>query len=339
MNREEKKEAKLWQALPDGRVRCELCAHYCIIPEGKKGICKERQNIGGILYSLNFGHLIAAHLDPIEKKPLYHFLPGSNSFSLAMPGCNLRCAWCQNWDISQANERNDPSRLKYVHPEDVFKQVLRLKAKSIAYTYTEPTVFFEYTLELSKMSREEGIKNVYVSNGFMSEQMLDLYLPWLDAANIDIKAFDDAVYRKYTGARLQAVLDNCKRIKEAGVWLEVTTLLVPGVNDDHKQIEGLATFILQELGEETPWHISRYFPQAHFNKIGATPVKTVFDAMAIGKRVGLKHIYAGNMSGAADTYCPYCETALILRDRIFMQENRLKNGHCPNCKNEIAGVW
>jgi len=339
MNPNEKQEAQLWQLLPDGRVQCELCSHYCVISEGKKGLCKERQNVGGVLYSLNYGRLIAAHVDPIEKKPLYHFLPGSQSFSIASPGCNFRCAWCQNWDISQANDRNDPGRLKYVSPEDVFKQVSRSKAKSIAYTYTEPTVFFEYTLELSKMAREVGIKNVYVSNGFMSARMLDSYLPWLDAANIDIKAFDDAVYRKYSGARLQAVLDNCKRLKEAGVWLEVTTLLVPGVNDDDKQIQGLANFIVGQLGEETPWHLSRYFPQPQFSQIEATPIESVHHAMAIGKAAGLKFIYAGNMSGGADTPCPSCGTTLILRDRIFLQENRMINGNCPECGNKIAGVW
>lgn len=339
MNPNEKQEAQLWKLLPDGHVQCELCSHFCVIPEGKKGICKERQNIGGVLYSLNYGRLIAAHVDPIEKKPLYHFLPGSPSFSIASPGCNFRCAWCQNWDISQANDRNDPSRLKYISPEDVFKQVLRSKSMSIAYTYTEPTVFFEYTLELSKLAREAGIKNVYVSNGFMSARMLDLYLPWLDAANIDIKAFDDAVYRKYSGARLQAVLDNCKRLKEAGVWLEVTTLLVPGVNDDDKQIQGLANFIVEQLGEETPWHLSRYFPQPQFSQIEATPIKTVHHAMAIGKAAGLKYIYAGNMSGGADTYCPSCEAALVLRDRIFLQENHLVNSSCPHCGNKIAGIW
>ncbi len=339
MNPNEKQEAQLWQHLPDGRILCELCSHFCMISEGKKGLCKERQNIEGVLYSLNYGRLIAAHVDPIEKKPLYHFLPGSQSFSIASPGCNLRCAWCQNWDISQANERNDPSRLKYVSPEEVFKHVLRSKSMSIAYTYTEPTVFFEYTLELSKMARAAGIKNVYVSNGFMSEQMLDLYLPWLDAANIDIKAFDDVVYRKYSGARLQAVLDNCKRLKDAGVWLEVTTLLVPGVNDDDNQIQGLANFIVEQLGEETPWHLSRYFPQAQFSQIEATPIKTVHHAMAIGKAAGLKYIYAGNMSGGADTYCPSCEAVLVLRDRIFLQGNHLVNGKCPHCESKIAGVW
>lgn len=339
MNPNEKQEAQLWQHLPDGRILCELCSHFCMISKGKKGLCKERQNIEGVLYSLNYGRLIAAHVDPIEKKPLYHFLPGSQSFSIASPGCNLRCAWCQNWDISQANERNDPSRLKYVSPEEVFKHVLRSKSMSIAYTYTEPTVFFEYTLELSKMAREAGIKNVYVSNGFMSEQMLDLYLPWLDAANIDIKAFDDVVYRKYSGARLQAVLDNCKRLKDAGVWLEVTTLLVPGVNDDDNQIQGLANFIVEQLGEETPWHLSRYFPQPQFLQIEATPIKTVHHAMAIGKAAGLKYIYAGNMSGGADTYCPSCEAVLVLRDRIFLQGNHLVNGKCPHCESKIAGVW
>lgn len=339
MKNKHHQRALLWTALDEKKLRCELCAHYCVIADGKKGLCKERQNDDGVLFSLNYGRLIAANIDPIEKKPLYHFLPGSKSFSIASPGCNLRCAWCQNWDISQANERNDPSRLEFISADRLFTSILRSKAKSIAYTYTEPTVFFEYTLEVSRMAHESGIKNVYVSNGYMSSQMLDLYLPYLDAANIDIKAFDNSVYRKYTGAGLQVVLDNCKRLKNAGVWLEITTLLVPGVNDDEAQVRGLAEFIASEHGVETPWHLSRFFPQRQFDQIEATAIESIHQAMEIGKSAGLKYIYAGNMSGSADTHCPNCDTTLIIRDRILLQENRIQNGACPSCGQKIAGIW
>lgn len=332
-------QALLWQALNEKRVRCELCAHHCVISEGKKGLCKERQNVDGALYSLNYGRLIAANIDPIEKKPLYHVMPGSRSFSIAAPGCNLRCAWCQNWDISQASERNDPSRLPLVTAEEVFDHVLRSKAQSIAYTYTEPTVFFEFTLDLSRLARESGIKNIYVSNGYMSQAMLDLYLPWLDAANIDIKAFDDAVYRQFSGAKLDSVLENCRLLKKASVWLEVTTLLVPGVNDDEKQLRGLAEFIARDLGVETPWHISRYFPQAQFNQIPATSVPSVHKVITIGQEAGLHYVYAGNMAGGADTFCPNCGEPLILRDHILLQRNHIHAGSCPKCKTKIAGVW
>ncbi len=332
-------QALLWHALDEKHVKCELCTHFCVISEGKKGLCKERQNIDGTLYSLNYGRLIAANIDPIEKKPLYHVMPGSRSFSIASPGCNLRCAWCQNWDISQANDRNDPGRLPFTPVDKLFEAVMEAKAQSIAYTYTEPTVFFEYSLDLSKRAKEEGIKNIYVSNGYMSSQMLDLYLPYLDAANIDIKAFDDAVYRKFTGAKLDPVLETCKRLKEAGVWLEITTLLVPGINDDEKQLKGLAEFIAQSLGKETPWHLSRYFPQAQFDQIPATSVSSVHHAMEIAREVGLHYVYAGNMMGGADTYCPGCGETLILRDRILLQQNRVHDGTCPTCKTKIAGIW
>lgn len=339
MKTDNKHPALLWQALDEKRVKCELCAHYCYIPEGKKGLCKERQNIGGALHSLNYGRLIAANIDPIEKKPLYHFLPGSRSFSIASPGCNLRCVWCQNWDISQANDRNDPGLIPFTSSEKLFDAVLRAKAQSIAYTYTEPTVFFEYTLDVSKLAKEAGIKNIYVSNGYMSPQMLDLYLPYLDAANIDIKAFDDAVYREYTGAKLEPVLQSCRTMKKAGVWLEITTLLVPGVNDDETQVRGLAEFIARELGAETPWHLSRYFPQPQFDQIPATSISSVLSAMEIAKEAGLQHVYAGNMAGSADTYCPGCGETLIMRDRIILQKNRLEDGTCPSCKTKLAGVW
>ena len=331
--------AELWDSLPDKGLRCELCSHFCLISEGKMGLCKERVNVDGKLFSLNYGRLIAANVDPIEKKPLYHFLPGSRSFSIAAPGCNLRCAWCQNWDISQASERNDPSRLEYRAPESVFEAVLRTKSQSIAYTYTEPTVFFEYTLALSKLAHMEGIKNIYVSNGYMSSKMLDLYLPLLDAVNVDIKAFDDTVYRKYTGARLEPVLENAKRIKEAGVWLEVTTLLVPGVNDDETQLKGLAAFIAEQLGPETPWHLSRFFPQVQFDAIPATSLSSIHRAIEIGQAEGLKFIYGGNIDGFADSYCPSCGESLILRNRILLQENRIKDGRCYSCGTKIAGVW
>ena len=331
--------AILWRSIDEQRVKCELCAHFCVIGEGEKGLCKERQNIDGALYSLNYVRLIAANIDPIEKKPLYHVMPGSRSFSIASPGCNLRCAWCQNWDISQANDRNDPSHLAYTPVEKLFDAITQANVQSVAYTYTEPTVFFEYSMAVSKLAKEPGIKNIYVSNGYMSSQMLDLYLPYLDAANIDIKAFDDAVYRQYSGAKLEPVLDTCKKLKEAGVWLEITTLLVPGVNDDEEQLRGLADFIATQLGVETPWHLSRYFPQAQFDQIPATSVSSIHHAMEIAKEAGLHHVYAGNMMGSADTYCPGCGETLILRDRIVLQQNRIQNGHCPHCKTKIAGIW
>ena len=216
---------------------------------------------------------------------------------------------------------------------------MRLGCKSIAYTYTEPTVFYEYAKDVSLLARQNNLKNIWVSNGYMSAEMLAEYLPLLDAANIDLKAFDDQVYRKYTGARLQPVLDNCVALKKAGVWLEVTTLLVPGINDDAEQILGLAEFIHNQLGSETPWHVSRYFPQEQFQKIAPTDPKTIQRALEVGSRVGLRYVYAGNLRMGEDTRCPDCGALLLARNSVWLMSNQLQNGHCPKCGKAIAGVW
>ena len=333
------KEASFWRPKDDGLVECQLCNHYCLIREGKKGICQVRQNRNGQLFSLNYGKLIASHVDPIEKKPLFHFLPGSKSFSIAASGCNLRCSWCQNWDISQITSRNNPERLPFTAPEQVVEAALRAGCKSISYTYTEPTVFYEYLRDVSVLAKEAGLKNIWVSNGYESPELLAEASQLIDAMNIDIKAFDEKVHRKFTGASLQPILDNCQRIKEAGIWLEVTTLLIPGINDDIAQIEGIAAFIAEKLGCDTPWHISRYFPQAQFDEISATEPEVIMNAIKIGKRFGLKHVYGGNLGKGEDTYCPACGSLLIARNSLWLMENRIKGGHCPSCGEAIAGVW
>jgi pyruvate formate lyase activating enzyme len=332
-------KALLAGVLSENRVRCNLCAHHCELAEDQYGLCGERVNRQGQLYTRNFGRLIAAHVDPIEKKPLNHFLPGSSSFSIAAPGCNFRCQWCQNWDISQANAQNNPARLAYTPATEVVRNALRSGCKGISYTYTEPTVFFEYTLEGSKLAHENGIKNVYVTNGFMSGEMLALYLPWLDAANVDIKAFSDQAYRQYMGGRLKPVLDSCKRMKQAGVWLEITTLVVPGVNDDPAQLKELTSFIANELGVDTPWHVSRFYPQYQYLETPPTPDATIRQAMEIGAEAGLRYVYAGNTRGYSDTHCPKCSTLLLRRSGLALLENNLRQGTCPNCGERIAGVW
>lgn len=332
-------EALLWKKTENDKVICQLCNHFCVIKEGQAGICKVRENHGGKLYSINYGKLIASHVDPIEKKPLFHFLPGSRSYSIAAPGCNFRCAWCQNWDISQLNKANHPSRLPFTPPETIVEAALNSGCKSISYTYTEPTIFFEYVLAVSKLAKEVGIKNVLVSNGFMSEMMLEEYGPYLDAINVDIKAFDEKIHRKYVGARLLPVLENCKRLKKAGFWLETTTLLIPGINDDLEQINGIAEFVANELGTDTPWHISRYYPQEQFREIAATPVETIFKAVEIGKSKGLKYVYAGNVGIGEDTYCPHCGKLLVARSSIQLIENKIVRNACPHCGTKIAGVW
>ena len=331
-------KARLWTSVGD-IVDCQLCNHYCKIREGRKGLCQVRKNTDGQLYSLNYGKLIAAHIDPIEKKPLYHFLPGSHSYSIAATGCNFRCSWCQNWDISQLSDHNDPDRLPFTDPEQVVKAALRSGCRSISYTYTEPTIFYEYARDVSILAREAGLKNVWVSNGYMSGQMLDEYFPYMDAINVDIKAFDDSVHHKFTGAHLQPILDNCRALKRAGVWLEVTTLLIPGINDDESQINGLAGFIADELGKDTPWHISRYFPQPQFRDIPATASETILKAVKTGKDAGLQFVYAGNLGSNEDTYCPVCGELLVARSSLWMTDNKIAQGTCPKCGTKIAGYW
>ena len=332
-------EALLYEKLADNKVRCQLCAHHCLIADGKRGICRVRENKAGVLYSLTYGKLIAAHVDPIEKKPMFHFYPGSRSFSIASPGCNFDCQWCQNWEISQGDSAAAAARCPYTPPQDVVSAAKREGCLSISYTYTEPTVFFEFTQDVGILAREAGLKNVYVSNGYMSPQTIALLARWLDAANVDIKAFSDEVYRKHIGARLQPVLDACSLLKQAGVWLEITTLLIPGLNDDEAQIRGLTRYIARELGAETPWHVSRFFPQYKYQNTDATSLGSIEKAMDIGKAEGLRYVYAGNIAGSADTYCPQCGAVLIKRTGMSTLSSRVSHmGACPVCGARIAGV-
>ena len=332
-------EALLYEKLADNKVRCQLCAHHCLIADGKRGICRVRENKAGVLYSIIYGKLIAAHVDPIEKKPMFHFYPGSRSFSIASPGCNFDCQWCQNWEISQGDSAAAAARCPYTPPQDVVSAAKREGCQSISYTYTEPTVFFEFTQDVGILAREVGLKNVYVSNGYMSPQTIALLARWLDAANVDIKAFSDEVYRKHIGARLQPVLDACSLLKQAGVWLEITTLLIPGLNDDEAQIRGLTRYIARELGAETPWHVSRFFPRYKYQNTDATSVGSIEKAMEIGKAEGLRYVYAGNIAGSADTYCPQCGAVLIKRTGMSTLSSRVSHkGACPVCGARIAGV-
>lgn len=331
--------ALLVTPLEDGKVRCELCAHRCVIRPGQKGLCRVRENRDGELFSLSYGHLIASHVDPIEKKPLYHFLPGSLSYSIAAPGCNFRCQWCQNADISQISSTNEPGRPRFMEPERVVEGAIVTGCQSIAYTYTEPSLSLEYNLEVSRLARDAGLKNVYVTNGYMTPEMLELTLPTLDAANVDIKAFEEDVHRRYTGAHLQPVLDTCVALLKAGVWLEVTTLLIPGINDNETQLEGVAEFIATKLSPDVPRHISRYFPQPQFHQIPATPPERIFHAMDVGKKAGLRYVYGGNLQTSIVTNCPNCGERVIRRMGYSDPVVHLNKDTCPKCGFRIAGVW
>jgi pyruvate formate lyase activating enzyme len=334
-----RREARLYETEDDGRVRCFLCAHHCRIHEHKFGICNVRQNIDGKLYTLVYGRAIAEHTDPIEKKPLYHFYPGSTSYSIATPGCNFHCGWCQNWQIAHLPRYQPLPTGRQLPPEQVVATAQRQGCKSIAYTYTEPTIFFEYALDTANLAHEAGIANVFVTNGFMTNEMLDAF-PTLDAANVDLKSFRDSTYKRQTKARLQPVLDSMKSMKQRGIWLEVTTLLIPNVNDSSEELRDIATFIAGELGPETPWHISRYFPNYKVTDQPITPVETLHEAMEIGQAAGLQYIYMGNVRGenGRDTRCPNCDHTLIQRQGYVIRSQQIQNGRCPNCDTVIAGV-
>ncbi|MGD8968396.1 MAG: AmmeMemoRadiSam system radical SAM enzyme, partial [Anaerolineae bacterium] len=283
------KEAMLYQKLDDERVQCYLCAHRCRISEGKRGVCHVRENRGGALYTLVYGRTISQHVDPVEKKPLAHFYPGTTAYSIATVGCNFRCEWCQNADISQMPRDRHFIAGNKASPEQIVAAARRSGCRSIAYTYTEPTIFFEYAYDTARLAREAGIANIYVTNGFMTAgpgEMLETFDPYLDAANVDLKAFRDETYRRYVGGRLQPVLDSLKKMKELGVWVEVTTLVVPGINDDEEELRDAARFVAQELGPETPWHISRFYPGYQMTHVPPTPIATLRRAQEIGEEEG-----------------------------------------------------
>ena len=291
----EMKEAILYQKLTEEYVQCAVCSHRCVIMEGNRGICGVRENRQGILYALNYGKTVSAAVDPIEKKPLYHFLPGTSIYSFAAAGCNLRCSWCQNWEISQSPKPDRPIEGAEIPPEEHVWRAIEYDCPAIAYTYSEPTIFLEYALATMKLAREKGLKNVWVTNGYMSKETLDTIIPYLDAANVDYKGPNDGAYEKYCGGRAEPIMDNLKYLHEAGVHLEITTLVVPGVNDKPDQLEKIAHFIATELDSNVPWHISRFFPAWKMLDTPVTPLKTLEMAREIGIREGLKHIHIGNV--------------------------------------------
>jgi len=277
----------LYEKLPESRVQCHLCAHQCKIIPSKRGLCGVRENKGGILYSLVYGLLIAENVDPIEKKPLFHVYPGSRSFSIATVGCNFTCVFCQNHDISQMPRETLDISGQPVSPLDIVERAIRTESKSISYTYTEPTIYFEYAYDIAKLARERQLKNAFGTNGFMTVRAIDRIAPYLDAANVDLKSFRDDFYKNRCGARLQPVLDSLKNMKERGIWVEVTTLLIPGLNDREEELQQIAGFI-SSLGRETPLHISRFNPRYKMNDIPSTNIAAIQRASEIGNGAGLK---------------------------------------------------
>ena len=291
------KEAMLYEKLDGNNVHCYLCSHHCKISDGKFGFCGVRKNTGGALHTLVYGEVIAAHVDPIEKKPLYHFLPGSYSYSIATMGCNFRCGFCQNWEISQlSKEKNPDAGVFELKPEAIVREAKKHNCASISYTYTEPTIFFEYAYDTAKLARKEGLKNVFVTNGFMTKEAIEAIKPYLDAANVDLKFFKDSSYRSICKARLEPVLDSVRLMNKLGIWVEITTLVIPGLNDSDEELSGIAKFIAL-VDKDIPWHVSAFNPDYKFTDFPSTPVKTLQRAQKIGLAAGLKFVHLGNVAG------------------------------------------
>ena len=334
-------EALLYDCLDHKVVQCRLCRQDCMIKPGRRGKCGVRENRDGTLTSLVYGQVVAANVDPIEKKPLFHLRPGSLSFSIATVGCNLRCRFCQNADIAQM-PRDQQGRIvgQAQTPEAIVGAARANGCASIAYTYTEPTVFFELACATARLANAAGLKNVWVTNGFMSANALEMAAPHLDAANVDLKAFSDDFYRKQCGARLAPVLDTLKLMKRLGIWVEVTTLVIPGLNDDVEELKRLATFIAEELDVDTPWHVSRFHPTYQLADRPPTPVETLMNARRIGLDAGLRYVYCGNIPGRGgeDTVCCKCGETLIARQGFSIKRHTLEAGACPHCETTVAGV-
>ncbi|MFH1743793.1 MAG: AmmeMemoRadiSam system radical SAM enzyme [bacterium] len=333
------KEAMLYQRLEQGAVRCNLCSHRCTIQDGKTGICMVRRNTQGTLYSLVYGQLQAQHVDPIEKKPLFHYYPGTPSFSIATVGCNFKCSFCQNWSLSQSAREYGRIEGRKTSPEEIVTAARRSRCRTIAYTYSEPTIFFEYAYDTMRLAHDQGIDNVFVTNGFMTKETLETARPYLGALNIDLKCFRDEIYRKVMQGRLQPVLDNIRFAKDLGYWVEVTTLLVPGMNDDSAEIRNIAEFVYS-VGKEIPWHISAFHPNYRMTDREGTPASLIRTAIDIAKDVGLRYVYAGNLPGdpTESTRCYSCGHTVIERFGFSVTGSSLKKGHCAKCGTLIDGV-
>ncbi len=330
--------ALLWRPLDDNTVQCRLCAHFCRIPKDERGRCGVRENRTGSLVSLSHDAVAALHLDPIEKKPLFHFLPGTSTLSLGTPGCNLGCAFCQNWDLSQPPREGGPVRGQRIPPADLVRMAQTSHAASVAYTYSEPTVFFELMVETARLAQEVGLRNIMVSNGFQSPECLDDLGQLIHAANIDLKSFREDFYRHICAARLKPVLQNLVHMKKLGWHLEVTTLIIPGLNDSDQELTDIARFLCMELGKDIAWHVSRFHPCHLMQDRPSTPLTTLTKAYDIGRTQGLHHVYVGNVpgSGLENTVCPGCGQTVVQRSGFTVHRNLLRQGRCPKCGIQVV---
>ena len=327
----ESHEAMFYETREDGTVSCSLCAHECRhIKPGQRGRCRVRENRDGVLVSLVYGRLIAAHVDPIEKKPLYHFMPGTTSLSIATAGCNFQCDFCQNWQISQVEDAHIAG--DYTSPEALVRAAAKQHCPSISYTYTEPTIFFEYAADCARLAQAEGIRNCFVTNGYQSAKTVEAMAGLIDAANVDLKAFNDTFYRTRCKARLAPVCETIRRMHAAGILVEVTTLLIPGFNDDEDELKALTAF-LSGISPDIPWHVSRYHPDYRFNEAPSTSADSIFHALELGKQAGLRYLYAGNLPGGEyeNTHCHACGATVIERSGFSARIVGLEGTACAAC--------
>jgi len=333
------REAALYTTLENRNVKCFLCPHACVLAPGKRGICGVRKNIDGILQSLNYKKISAINIDPVEKKPLYHFLPGTDSFSISAPGCNFHCNFCQNSSISMVKNEQDITG-REISPSQLVKKAKEGGCRSISYTYTEPTIYFELMKDTAEIAASSGLKNIMVSNGFITHEALDLIAPYIDAANIDIKSFSNDFYKKYTGGSLKPVLDTVRKMKDMGIWVEVTTLLIPGLNTEEEEIKNLTRFILG-TDPDIPWHMSRFFPSYRLTEIEPTDPEKIKEYLANARDMGLSYVYGGNFISNfwESTHCPSCGSLLIQREGYNTEIKNLSEGKCSICSMEISGVW
>lgn len=333
--------ALLWKPLDADRVQCRLCSHFCRIDPGERGRCGVRVNRGGELFTLAADRVAAVSVDPVEKKPLFHFLPGTRTFSFATMGCNFTCSFCQNFALSQPPRESGRVSGEPATPEALVEAARDQDCRSVSYTYSEPTVFFELMLPTARLARERGLANILVSNGFQSPECLAELGPYIGAANIDLKSFSEEFYAKRCGARLSPVLENLKRMAGLGWWLEVTTLVIPGLNDSDRELASVAGFIAGELGPHVPWHVSRFHPDFTLTDRGPTPVSTLDRAREAGERAGLTFVYVGNVPGhdGENTLCPSCGRVVLERTGFTVTARHLQGGACAHCGAAVPGVW
>ena len=333
-------EASFYRQLEGGNVQCELCPNRCLLRNGQRGICKSRENIGGKLYSVVYGKPVITAVDPIEKKPLFHFLPGAKAYSLATTGCNLSCKYCQNWDISQRSPNEVES--KPMKPEEVVNEAIKANAPIIAFTYNEPVIWYEYMRDIAKLAKQRGLKTVMISNGYINQEPLKELLNYLDAVKVDLKAFDDEVYQKMSGGRLAPVLETIQTVHSSGKWLEIVYLIVPTYTDDLDKIKEMCQWIKNTIGDQVPVHFSRFWPQYKLANLPPTPEETVKQARVVCLEQGLKYVYTGNITDeeGSITYCPDTQKPVIKRKDFLVEENLVDNqGMTEGCPASISGVW